>query len=47
MWKLHPAGNRVILLHGLWMHAPAMRWFAARLEGCGFDARVLGYYSVM
>ena len=38
---------RVLLLHGLWMHAPALRWFATRLRSRGFDARTLGYYSVM
>ncbi len=38
---------RVLLLHGLWMHAPAMRWFATRLGSHGFDPRALGYYSVM
>lgn len=37
----------VLLLHGLWMHAPAMRWFATRLASRGFDARALGYYSVL
>lgn len=39
-------GN-VILLHGLWMHAPAMRWFATRLKSREFDAHALGYYSVL
>lgn len=38
---------RVLLIHGLWMHAPTMRWFATRLSSRGFDARVLGYYSVL
>ena len=38
---------RVLLIHGLWMHAPTMRWFATRLRSHGFDARALGYYSVM
>ena len=38
---------RVILLHGLWLHAPTMRWFAKRLRGEGFDARPHGYYSVL
>ena len=38
---------RVLLLHGLWMHAPAMRWLATRLRAHGFDARSLGYYSVL
>lgn len=38
---------RVLVLHGLWMHAPAMRWFAARLRAQGFDARTAGYYSVL
>lgn len=39
--------GHVILLHGLWMHAPAMRWFATRLGSRGFDAHALGYYSVL
>ena len=39
--------GRVLLLHGLWMHAPAMRWLAARLRAGGFDARTLGYFSVL
>ena len=39
--------GKVILLHGLWMHAPAMRWFATRLKSRGFEARTLGYYSVL
>lgn len=38
---------RVILLHGLWMHAPAMRWFATRLASRGFDPQAIGYYSVL
>lgn len=29
------------------MHAPAMLWFASRLDAAGFAARTLGYYSVM
>lgn len=29
------------------MHAPAMRWLATRLKSRGFDARTLGYYSVL
>ena len=37
----------VLVLHGLWMHAPAMRWFATRLRSAGFDARALGYYSLL
>lgn len=37
----------VLLLHGLWMHAPTMRWLATRLRAHGFDARTLGYYSVL
>lgn len=39
--------GHILLLHGLWMHAPAMRWFATRLKSRGFDARTLGYYSVL
>lgn len=38
---------RVLVLHGLWMHAPAMRWFATRLRARGFDAQALGYYSLV
>lgn len=37
----------VVLLHGLWMHAPTMRWFATRLRRDGFDAKPLGYYSLL
>lgn len=39
--------GRVILLHGLWMHAPAMHWFAVRLKAQGFQAHALGYYSLL
>lgn len=42
-----PRAERVLVLHGLWMHAPAMRWFATRLRGRGFDAHALGYYSLL
>ncbi|WP_162615944.1 esterase/lipase family protein [Solilutibacter oculi] len=42
-----PHKPRVLLLHGLWMHAPAMRWFATRLGSHGFGVRALGYYSVL
>lgn len=38
---------RVVLLHGLWMHAPAMQWFASRLRGAGFDVAPMGYFSVL
>lgn len=38
---------RVLLLHGLWMHAPAMHWFANGLARHGFDPRAMGYYSVL
>lgn len=41
------APERVLLLHGLWMHAPAMLWLARQLRLTGFDARTLGYYSVI
>lgn len=37
---------RVLVLHGLWMPALAMRWFAARLADAGFAARTLGYRSI-
>lgn len=37
----------VLVLHGLWMHAPSMFWFARQLKAAGFDAHTLGYYSVM
>lgn len=39
--------QRVLVLHGLWMHAPTMGWFAARLRAQGFDAGTAGYYSVL
>lgn len=39
--------SRVLVLHGLWMHAPTMVWFAARLRAHGFDAVTSGYYSVL
>jgi pimeloyl-ACP methyl ester carboxylesterase len=39
--------RHVLVLHGLWMHAPAMRWFATRLRARGFDASALGYYSLV
>ncbi len=29
------------------MHAPSMAWFARRLRFAGYDARTLGYFSVM
>lgn len=38
---------RVVLLHGLWMHAPAMQWFASRLRRDGFDVAPIGYFSVL
>lgn len=45
------AGNasegRVLVLHGLWMHAPAMAWFTRQLAAQGFDAHALGYYSLL
>ena len=41
------AAERVLVLHGLWMHAPIMHWFGRRLRASGFDARTLGYFSVM
>ena len=44
---MHTQRLRVLVLHGLWMHAPAMRWFTTRLRGRGFDAQALGYYSVV
>lgn len=39
--------RRVVLLHGLWMHAPAMHWFASRLRSEGFDVVPMGYFSVL
>ena len=41
------ARPRVVLLHGLWMHAPAMQWFAVRLRDEGFDVAPMGYFSVL
>ena len=37
----------VLLLHGLWTHAPIMRWFATRLRSHGFAPAACGYYSVI
>ncbi len=37
----------MLVVHGLWMHAPAMRWFATRLRAHGFEALPLGYYSLL
>lgn len=37
----------VLLLHGLWTHAPIMRWFATRLRSQGFEPISRGYYSVL
>ncbi|MGY0505436.1 esterase/lipase family protein [Luteimonas sp. e5] len=37
----------VLLLHGLWMHAPAMHWFASRLREQGFAPQPFGYYSLL
>ncbi len=41
------SSQRVLVLHGLWMHAPAMRWFASRLRTRGFDAATAGYFSML
>ncbi|WP_166815996.1 esterase/lipase family protein [Luteimonas yindakuii] len=41
-----PAGQRVIVLPGLWMPAVSMAWFAAQLRARGFDAGTLGYRSI-
>jgi pimeloyl-ACP methyl ester carboxylesterase len=38
---------RVILLHGLWMPAAAMRWFAARLVESGYAPDIFGYHSIL
>lgn len=40
-------GQPVLLLHGLWMHAPAMHWFASRLREQGFAPQPFGYYSLL
>ncbi|MCP1660341.1 serine aminopeptidase domain-containing protein [Neisseria perflava] len=39
--------ERVILLHGLHMHAWAMKPFARMLAQYGFDTTVFGYYSLI
>lgn len=46
MTPTHAVRQPVLVLHGLWMHAPAMRWFTTRLRSQGFDARAFGYYSI-
>lgn len=37
----------VLVLHGLWTHAPMMRWLTTRLRSNGWDARAFGYYSLL
>ena len=39
-------GNRVVLVHGLWMNGLAMLPLARRLERCGFEVTRHGYQSV-
>lgn len=42
-----PKPEPVVLLHGLHMHAPAMRPLAGRLNKLGFDSQVFGYFSML
>ncbi len=37
----------VLLLHGLWMHAPALHWLANGLSAAGFAAHPMGYWSLL
>lgn len=37
----------VLLVHGLWMRAIAMRWLATRLCSQGFAPATFGYYSLL
>ena len=37
----------VLLLHGLWMHAPTLHWLANGLARAGFEPQALGYWSLM
>lgn len=41
------ATERVVLLHGIWMVAPTMQWFASRLKAEGFAPETFGYHSVV
>lgn len=38
---------RVVLVHGLWMHAPALLYWARRLRRAGFRAETFSYRSLM
>lgn len=40
------AGERVILLHGLWLRGYAMQWLARRLQQDGFSTDIFSYYSL-
>lgn len=39
--------TRVVLLHGLWMPAVAMRWLAARLAESGYVPELFAYHSIL
>jgi pimeloyl-ACP methyl ester carboxylesterase len=39
--------HRVLLLHGLWMPALAMRPLARRLSAAGFEPEVFGYHAAL
>lgn len=39
--------TRVVLLHGLWMPAAAMRWLAARLAESGYVPELFAYHSIL
>lgn len=39
-------GERVLLLHGLWMPGASLRWMAGRVRAAGFDPDVFTYDTV-
>lgn len=40
-------GERVLLVHGLWMRSLTMRWLATRLRSREFEPRGFGYFSLL
>lgn len=39
-------GDRVLLVHGLWMPGASMRWMAGRLRAAGFEPHLFTYDTV-
>jgi pimeloyl-ACP methyl ester carboxylesterase len=40
-------GRRVLLVHGLWMHAPALYFWARQLRAAGFRPHYFSYRSLL